>query len=247
MYALAASAAGVGMLALAQPAEAKIVHTSIHKTIRMHQHYTLDLNHDGISDFTIQLTTSRSSSHFSFTTLGVLSPHNNAVAGGRSSTHGRGPYAFALQRGAVVGPKQKFPGKLMALAGIDDGFSVYVGQWLDVKNRYLGLKFHIRGKIHYGWARLSVVSTHSSITSATLTEYAYETMPNKPIRAGQTTGGQIGGSNADAAVRTPASTTLGVLALGSSGLSILREMIVCEEGQRELYRDPCGAAAAPGA
>jgi hypothetical protein len=223
MYALAASAAGVGMLALGQSAEAKIIHTTTSKTIRLHQHYNLDLNHDGITDFTIQLTTTRSSSHFFFTTLGVLSPHNNEIAGGRSSTHGRGPYAFALQRGAVVGPKQKFPGKLMALAGTDDGFSVYVGQWLDVNHRYLGLKFQIHGKIHYGWARLGVISNDSSITSATLTEYAYETIVNKPIIAGDTTGRQIGStSQTNPAARTPQSTRLGLLAVGSSGLSTWR-------------------------
>jgi hypothetical protein len=48
MYAIAASAAGVGLLALAQPAQGKIIYTSTHKTIKVHQHYYLDLNHDGI-------------------------------------------------------------------------------------------------------------------------------------------------------------------------------------------------------
>jgi len=206
LYALAASAAGVGVLALVQPAEAKIVYTPTHKTIRVHQHYNLDFNRDGITDFTLQITTSHQSEHFYFTTLGVLSPKNNAVVGGKTHTYGRGPYAFALQRGAVVGPKQQFPGKLMALAGTDDGFSVYVGQWLNVKNRYLGLKFQINGKTHFGWARLSVVSTKISITSATLTGYAYETTPNKPIIAGKTKGPEETASETG---------TLGALARGA--------------------------------
>jgi hypothetical protein len=30
------------------------------------------------------------------------------------------------------------------------------GSWKDVTNRYLGLKLVIKGKIHYGWAQLSV-------------------------------------------------------------------------------------------
>ena len=32
-----------------------------------------------------------------------------------------------------------------------------VGEWWEgVKNRYLGLKFYVKGKAHYGWARMTV-------------------------------------------------------------------------------------------
>jgi hypothetical protein len=53
MYALAAGAAGVGVLALTQPVEAKIVYTPAHRVIGPDSRYLLDLNHDGITDFTI--------------------------------------------------------------------------------------------------------------------------------------------------------------------------------------------------
>ena len=56
-----------------------------------------------------------------------------------------------------------------------------------MRGRYLGLKFLIRGKVHYGWARLNVTVGNSKIT-ATLTGYAYETIPNNPIIAGKTKG-----------------------------------------------------------
>jgi hypothetical protein len=52
MYALAATAAGVGLLALAQLAEAKIIYTKTHHVIDDHnRYYYLDLNHDGKADF----------------------------------------------------------------------------------------------------------------------------------------------------------------------------------------------------
>ena len=51
IYAIAASAAGVGMLALAQPGAAKIVNTPTHHIIDKNDIYHLDLNHDGIIDF----------------------------------------------------------------------------------------------------------------------------------------------------------------------------------------------------
>lgn len=61
--------------------------------------------------------------------------------------------------------------------------------------------------------------------TATLTGYAYETIPNKPILAGKTKGtdaARVDAANAviNVPVRKPG--RLGVLALGSPGLSIWR-------------------------
>jgi hypothetical protein len=53
MYALAATAAGIGMLALARPAEAKVIYTKTHLVIAGAEHYYLDLNHDKVTDFTL--------------------------------------------------------------------------------------------------------------------------------------------------------------------------------------------------
>jgi hypothetical protein len=52
-YALAASAAGVGVIALAHAAEARIVYTPTHITTPQNSSYYLDVNHDGIYDFRI--------------------------------------------------------------------------------------------------------------------------------------------------------------------------------------------------
>ena len=71
-YALAASAAGVGVLALAQPAEARIVYTPAHRYIRLNHPLGIDLNRDGIVDFYVlglranfQAVASAFSLHFS--------------------------------------------------------------------------------------------------------------------------------------------------------------------------------------
>src|ERR1700720_3949367 len=61
MYALAATAAGVGFLALSQPAEAKIVYTPASVTIVPNNTITLDLNHDGVADFSFKDTSFRTS------------------------------------------------------------------------------------------------------------------------------------------------------------------------------------------
>jgi hypothetical protein len=56
MYALAASAAGLGFLTSSQPAEAKIVYTPAHVVVQRGWPgiVSLDLNHDGITDFNFQ-------------------------------------------------------------------------------------------------------------------------------------------------------------------------------------------------
>ena len=50
-YALATGAAGVSLMALAQPAEAEIVYTPANATIPFDRGLTIDLNHDGRDDF----------------------------------------------------------------------------------------------------------------------------------------------------------------------------------------------------
>lgn len=81
----------------------------------------------------------------------------------------------------------------------------YSGPWENagkgVKSRYLGLKFQIKGKTHYGWARLNFPKPSGAI----MTGYAYETIPNKAILTGKTKG-----PNAI----TVRSDSLGSLALG---------------------------------
>jgi hypothetical protein len=94
--------------------------------------------------------------------------------------------------------------------------SAFQGPWANggkgVKDRYLGLKFAIKGEIHYGWARLNVkVDKIGNIVNITalLTGYAYETIPNKAIIAGKTKGPDV---------ITMQPGTLGHLARGASAL-----------------------------
>jgi hypothetical protein len=108
---------------------------------------------------------------------------------------------------------------------------------VNVSNRYLGLKFKIDGKTHYGWARLTVQLPGNFLVKATLTGYAYETVAGKAIRAGQTKGdaddatvdsnflnpdtSESTASVADSS-DTPQSTSLGALALGAQRVQARR-------------------------
>jgi hypothetical protein len=185
MYAFAASAAGVGVLALTQPVEAKIVYTPAHHVIGPHHSYTIDLNHDKVTDFTIS-NSATCNDGTCFYGLYLVPPAGNSGVG--YVLFGQLGLQSALRPGSGIGPNKHFQngGALVWLevfAGSTDTF----GPWPNVKNRYLGLKFQIKGKTHYGWARLSV-TRKGHIVTGTLTGYAYETIPNKAIIAGKTTG-----------------------------------------------------------
>ncbi len=197
-YALAASAAGVGMLALAQPAEAKIVYTKTHKIINWkHRIFNLDLNHDRMADFRFKF---HSGLNLSWS-VGI----HPASSGTMNQVWGSGRLsAAALHAGVVVGSDGRFRPSYYIMFGC--GSTVCGGNWLNVRDRYLGLKFLINGMYHYGWARLS---TYRYVT-AMLTGYAYETIPGKAIIAGKTKGPDV---------ITLEPSSLGALAAGASGRS----------------------------
>jgi hypothetical protein len=219
-YALVASAAGVAVLASAVPAEAKVIYTPVNVPIAPHQSILIDLNHDGIADFMITNNVFQTTDVWGHTLLAKPRLRNNAVAGfkGFIFTY----YASAFKAGAVIGPAQDFSGKILAASGTEYGS---IGQWQHVTNGYLGLKFYIGEREHFGWARLTVNSGTGNI-SARLTGFAYETQVGKPIIAGSTAGdedAEITGTEPAFGQRTigPAAQ-LGLLAAGAPAIPIWR-------------------------
>jgi hypothetical protein len=112
MYALAASATGVGVLALAQPAEARIVYKATHVVVGRNGRYKLALNHDKIADF-ILVNTYGCNTDYCVDALSAIAARGDGVEGAKGFLSI--PYASALQRGALIGPHQPFSGQLMAV------------------------------------------------------------------------------------------------------------------------------------
>ena len=232
LYALAAGAAGVSVLALAPPADAEVVFTKVNQTIDRHQGFAIDLNHDGIVDFRIQ-NIFKQQSAFGYPYSSII--ELQAVPA-RGVQVGYSAYlAQALPAGARIGPIQ--PAKPNHLGGAQmmqqfrfgSNGTYYWGSWINVSNRYLGLAFNINGETHFGWARLTVNWNRRWTISADITGYAYETVPNKPIVAGDTGTGDADGANSGptgemfpTAGPEEKSATLGALALGANGLEIWR-------------------------
>ncbi len=231
MYALAASAAGVSVLAMAQPAEAEIVYTPTDTQIGINQTVALDLTGDGTIDFNIKDASRTSTDIRLFSFWAVPLQTGNAVALKTAKFRND---AADLPSGHRIGPDTKFGGfypdgsVLMASGHISSSpfRSVCGGPWKNKQNRYLGLKFMISGEVHYGWARLSVTCSGAKITGV-LTGYAYETIPNMSIKAGQETGTLDESATAPdeptpRSIPAPAAATLGTLARGAQALDLWR-------------------------
>jgi hypothetical protein len=214
-YTLAAAAAGVGLLALSNAAEAKIVYTKTYQVIPPNHSLSLDFYKKGVTNFVIA-NKSAATSYRVYDRIYVNAAVPNSFVGFNSQPS-------ALRSGSRVGSGAPF------YSGHREGLSggyVHVygtmetafypprrtsGPWAQVgsKTRYLGLKFTIKGQYHYGWARLHIKSTkgreHARFT-AFLTGYAYETIPNRAIITGKTKG-------RNAIALDP--VTLGTLAVGT--------------------------------
>jgi hypothetical protein len=204
-YATGAAVAGAGIAASASLAEAEVVYTPTHKYID--QDYYVDLNHDGVNDFHIH---SYYLSGYAFLQVLPVIPINKIAAVHKGCLSGYG--AAPLPKGELVGPGLIFRANATCMAEKDLS-SQSIGPWLGAQDRYLGLEFYIDGQEHYGWARMSVDFPFAFDTTGRILGYAYETIPGKPIIAGDE------GNTADASVKP---NTLGALALGSIGLNLRR-------------------------
>jgi len=236
----------LGMLGSPLAAEAKIVYTPANVQI-IGNPLPVDLNHDGIVDFFLF--------HYGFHTstggnalLACLDPFNNGTrivcASSSLATNHLNAFRVVESMGDTWGAAVQPGADIVGGDRFRSGHSADLGQvmfptfssrqprwggpWVNegkgIKNRYLGVKFQIQGRFHFGWARITVTTTSNSFT-ATLTGYAYETIPGKGIIAGKTKGveeidDQRIASTLSALQQQPA--TLGVLAFGARGLSIYR-------------------------
>ena len=233
-YATAAVTAGVSLLAMAQPAASEVVVT--HKTIPIAPFYAggspvpIDLNNDGVTDVSFGFTSFGPYSVITAVLSLVNQPENAVITQGEGQ---RFPLVSALSRGGKVGPSNQFNANLNAIiqqsSEVDHypaactGQTAY-GHWGgNNPDRFVGVRFQIENQTHYGWVRLNV---HHSTESkgcrritATVTAYAYETVPNRAITIGSSDASSQQSRNIQPGMQYQ---SLGALALGAPGLEIWR-------------------------
>jgi hypothetical protein len=221
-YAAAATAAGIGLFA-PQSAEAKIVYTAANVTIVADQApVNLDLNNDGLPDFSFYLGVSIFARHpeggFA-SSLGVYPARTGNEVWGVLSAKGF-ECAAALPPAVKIGSGAAFKpgGQVMwqASGSYTRGATEHCPWNALHRGAFLGLKFVVNGQTHYGWAHVTVGQT------TVLNGYAYETVPNKSIDTGKAHGPVSIGDVSPDPLPLLQPGTLGMLAQGSRGLSLWR-------------------------
>ena len=239
-YAGAAVVAVLSVLAFTQPSEAKIVYTPAKVSLYNNGQYKLDLNHDRIVDFTLQEVFEETYPCYPWSPFITRYLRETPAQGAGTAADTNG-LPTAQDEGVEIGSNLGFNHAAADMAYVASGYwfpahcryeAFVTGNWINVRDRYLGLEFQIKGKTHYGWARISVqvLGIVDRIWISTqLTGYAYETVPGKSIKAGQKKEATDDPTNEDfgsgASLTNPIpdiSQSLGMLALGAQGIPIWR-------------------------
>jgi hypothetical protein len=236
-YAIAAAAAGVGMVT-PQVAEAEVVATAANITVpNSGELIQIDINRDGQMDFGLSwAAVVVPGQHRKTCSMNCPPPVSSMLrvepteaanevwqTGSKAGVVGASIYcAAALGAGRRVGPAAAFAPGNKAMFWYYGNFATNESAcpWRGTHppKPYLGVKFlDTSGNVHYGWVRIS-----RGAGGVTITGYAYETTPNRSIDTGVTHGasGEVS-VNEPVDLGAPGSSapaSLGMLALGAPGL-----------------------------
>jgi len=224
-YGLAATAAGVAMLACSAPAEAAPICKTVSINFARTASYQFNPAAQRVTPFTIAQTYNEiSSMSHSVHIRGFFTP-NTPSANAVLSTNG---FPADLPAGALIGPNAQFgKGKSYGEFFQFRYFQGLTGPFASAQPGYAGFEFSQAGETHYGWIRMRVIVRQFNYPQLLVSEYGYESSPNTSIAAGSCAGS---GSSAESsspsetvlAMKEKRASTLGALALGSQGLALWR-------------------------
>ncbi|MBK8845917.1 MAG: T9SS type A sorting domain-containing protein [Bacteroidetes bacterium] len=149
--------------------------------------YSLDLNNDGISDYNILSIKNNGKCSpnnplgYSKVYVSVSALNTNTLVAVTNTTY---PLAMNFNNVISSGLSLSASGYLRYTSSGCLGYSL-LGVWPNLVDRYLGLKLIVGANTYYGWARMQI-NSDGSTSSCTIKDYAYNTIPNQPIRAGET-------------------------------------------------------------
>ncbi|MFI5219413.1 MAG: T9SS type A sorting domain-containing protein [Bacteroidia bacterium] len=65
--------------------------------------------------------------------------------------------------------------------------TIFTGNWATSTDGYAGVRLQVNNLTYYGWVRLNVyINTQNNSSSITIRDYAYNSVPDQPILAGDT-------------------------------------------------------------
>lgn len=215
---LAAAGATAASAVLASSADAALVKQSLNIPITDGSVVPIDLDGDTVTDFTL-----------THTQLGFLPYDNQALyitsdsAGSEVAFFTASGYGWVSEQadddGQIDGtdglqPTSAVPYGVAYLGFVNNAGTTFSSEFFNLTNAYLGLKIEIGGNTHYGWAQMDVGPVVlgppdvSQSFNAVLKCIAYEDVAGAPAMTMDCT--------------IPEPNTLGLLALGSTGLLAMR-------------------------
>jgi hypothetical protein len=222
-YALAAGAAGVGLLALAEPAQADIIVSNTPISIGQNSTKFLTINGNDVLKF--------SNNGGCSPPFGLSSCRQRVYARAAGSGAGalQGSDSRGLVKGAKIGPGGLFQSAVLLASCRNAGSSFkfcFRTEFGWNKSGYLGFKFLSNGRTQFGWAHVALPRTGppTSFFAPSISKWAYDTVPGQTIEAGQTSA-------------IPEPSTLSLLALGAAGLAVLRKRKLAAVSPSQSGRD----------
>ncbi len=167
---------------------AQIFYTDVNPDVTINTNggaYALDLNNDGITDFNITFTTtmfgSQTNKYITITPLGANKVGTDYI------------YPNALPLNTLIdsssftwlsNANQSLISRIWFLPPRSQTWIwQYRGNWNGASNKYIPLQLDLSSQKFYGWARLDAATNAASFT---VKDYAYNSIPNQPILAGET-------------------------------------------------------------
>jgi len=172
---MAYSATALGLIVPSQKSDAQILYTDLHEDRQFGDtsSFIFDLNYDNFHDLMVF-------QGFSATAQMIMlqrAQDTEILAQSQNSYM----YPFALSANYQLDTINK-NWRIRDFGTMNFQGSNAYGYWQGVTDKYLGLKIKIKGKAHFGWARLDVAQNGKSFV---VKDYAFEFTPEKPIKTGE--------------------------------------------------------------
>jgi hypothetical protein len=184
------STVAAGVIAAGSSVNAQIVYTDIDPDVMLSDSsFYIDLDNNDTADFAIvHINYSYGSTSF-LNLVGLQALRNNEVLG---DTIVSATYSYVSFLPAVLNADDDIDASkevwynsyygMMYYNGVYGSFNFTGGNWGNASDKYLGLRFKIDNKWHYGWARVDITANGSAFI---VKDYAYESYPEKHILAGK--------------------------------------------------------------
>jgi|GEM_PF-4371501 len=218
-YRLAASAAGVAMLACTTPANASPVCGTLTLTFSATETFAFNPAHQKVAPFNIAQTYNELSSHTNSRIIRAFFTPNTPDAKPLLNAN---KFPAYVASGANIGPGGHFgTAKSYGLLFQYNYSNRIKGPFSSGQVGYVGFEFTESAQTHYGWVRVQMVrGGFRNYPSLTVSEYGYESSPNTAIAADNCVAAAA--SAKPASTKAPGSASLGLLASGAQGISAWR-------------------------